>query len=84
VAPPATSTIDNQPYGMRLPFLAVGPLARANYVSHVQMEHASLIKFIEWNWLGQTTGQLGTRDTVVNNLGSVLDPTATGVAVPEN
>ena len=35
VAPPATSTIDNQPYGMRLPFLAMGPFARANYVSHV-------------------------------------------------
>jgi phospholipase C len=84
VAPPATSTIDNQPYGMRLPFLAVGPLARSNYVSHVQMEHASLVKFIEWNWLGQTTGQLGTRDAVVNNLGSVLDPSATGVTVPEN
>ncbi len=84
VAPPPTSSVDNQPYGMRLPFLAVGPLARSNYVSHVPMEHASLVKFIEWNWLGQTTGQLGTRDAVVNNLGSVLDPSATGVAVPEN
>jgi phospholipase C len=84
VPPPPTSTVDNEPYGMRLPFLAVGPLVRANYVSHVQMEHASLVKFIEWNWLGQQTGQLGTRDTVVNNIGSVLDPGATGVAVPEN
>jgi phospholipase C len=84
VAPPPTSTIDGEPYGMRLPVLAVGPLVKTNYVSHVQMEHASLIKFIEWNWLGQTTGQLGTRDTVVNNIGSLLDPTATGVTVPEN
>ena len=48
------------------------------------MEHSSLVKFIEWNWLGGTTGQLGTRDAVVANIGSVLDPTKTGVAVPSN
>jgi hypothetical protein len=48
------------------------------------MEHSSIVKFLEWNFLGQTTGQLGTRDAVVANIGSVLDPKATGVAVPEN
>ena len=48
------------------------------------MEHSSIVKFVEWNWLDKTTGQLGTRDTVVNNLGSVLDPAATGETVPEN
>jgi len=48
----------------------------------VTMEHSSIVKFIEWNWLGHKTGQLGTRDTVVNNLGSLLDPATTGVAVP--
>jgi len=32
----------------------------------------------------KTAGQLGTRDTLVNNLGSLLDPNATGIAVPEN
>jgi phospholipase C len=84
VAPPATSSVDNQPYGMRIPLLAVGPFARSNFVSHVTMEHASLVKFIEWNWLGQKTGQLGGRDTVVANIGSMLDPSATGVSVPEN
>jgi phospholipase C len=84
VAPPPTSSVDNQPYGMRLPLLAVGPLARSNYVSHVPMEHSSLVKFIEWNWLGQKTGQLAGRDAVVANIGSILDPSATGVTVPEN
>ncbi len=84
VAPPAASTIDSEPYGTRIPFLVVGPFARKNFVSHVTMEHSSLVKFIEWNWLGGTTGQLGTRDTVVANIGSVLDPATTGVAVPEN
>ncbi len=84
VSPPAASTSDGKPYGTRLPLLAVGPFARKNFVSHVVMEHSSIVKFIEWNWLGQKTGQLGTRDAIVNNLGSVLDPAATGVAVPEN
>lgn len=84
VAPPAASAVDGKPYGTRVPLLAVGPFARKNYVSHVTMEHSSIVKFIEWNWLGQKTGQLGTRDTVVNNLGSLLDPSKTGVAVPEN
>ncbi len=84
VAPPAASTVDGKPYGTRVPLIAIGPFARRNYVSHVTMEHSSIVKFIEWNWLGQKTGQLGTRDAVVNNLGSLLDPAKTGVAVPEN
>jgi hypothetical protein len=48
------------------------------------MEHSSIVKFIEWNWLGKKTGQLGTRDTVVNNIGDMLDPAQTGTTVPAN
>ena len=84
VAPPPTSTVDNQPYGPRIPTLVIGPFAKKNYVSHVQMEHASLVKFIEWNWLGKQTGQLNTRDKTANNIGDLLDPTATGTQVPSN
>ena len=47
------------------------------------MEHSSVVTFVEWNWLGQQTGQLLTRDAVVHNIGSLLDPTATVVGVPE-
>jgi phospholipase C len=83
IAPPPTSTVDGQPYGPRLPTLAVGRFARPNYVSHVTMEHSSIVKFIEWNWLGQTTGQLGGRDLEVSNIGSLLDATETGTPVPE-
>ena len=82
VAPPPDSPADGKPYGTRVPLLAVGPFARANSVSHTTMEHSSIVKFIEWNWLGLETGQLGNRDTMVANLGSVLDPTTTGVTVP--
>jgi phospholipase C len=82
VAPPATSTVDCAPYGMRTIFMAIGPYAKTNYISHVFMEHTSIIKFIEWNWFGGDTGQLGTRDTQVNNIGDLL--TGTGTAVPSN
>jgi phospholipase C len=84
VAPPATSTVDNQPYGTRVPFIAIGPFAKKNYVSHVTMEHSSIVKFIEWNWLGGATGQLMGRDATVNNLGDLLDASKTGTAVPTN
>jgi phospholipase C len=83
VKPPATNPIDNKPYGTRVPMIAAGPFARKNHVSHVTMEHSSIVKFLEWNFLGQT-GQLGTRDTNVANLGSLIDPVAAGAAVPED
>jgi phospholipase C len=81
VTPPPPNPADNQPYGTRVPLIAIGPFAKKNYVSHVVMEHSSIVKFIEYNWLG-ATGQLGTRDTNVNDIGDLLDPTATGGTVP--
>ncbi len=83
LAPPPASSVDGQPYGARVPLLALGPFARKGHVSHATMEHSSIVKFIEWNWLGQT-GLLGGRDAVVNNIGSMLDASATFAAVPAN
>jgi phospholipase C len=83
VPPPVTSAVDNQPYGARVALIAAGKFAKKGYVSHVEMEHSSIVKFIEWNWLDGVTGQLKARDAVVNNIGSLLDPAQTGVAVPE-
>ena len=83
VTPPPNSAIDMQPYGTRVPMLAIGKFAKKNFVSHVQMEHSSIVKFLEFNFLGKT-GQLGARDTIVNDIGSMLDPTTTGVLIPEN
>jgi phospholipase C len=81
VPPPATSTVDNQPYGTRVPTIAIGPFARAGTISHVVMEHSSIVKFIEYNWLKGNTGALGGRDARVANIGSLLDPK---LGVPEN
>jgi phospholipase C len=70
------------PYGTRVPLIAIGPLAKIGTVSHRELEHSSIVRFLEWNFL-TATGQLGTRDAVVNNLGSLLDGAKTGIAVPD-
>ncbi len=80
VPPPASP--DTHAYGTRVPTLALGPFAKKNFVSHVVMEHSSLVAFLEWNFLGGV-GQLKTRDAKVHNLGSLIDSQAAGVAVPE-
>ncbi len=81
VTPPGASSVDSQAYGTRIPLLAIGPFAKVNYVSHVTMEHSSIVKFLEWNFTGHT-GQLGARDAVVANIGDLLDPAKVGVVVP--
>jgi phospholipase C len=70
---------DGRRYGTRVPILAVGKFVHKDkkgmgYISHVQMEHSSIVKFLEWNFLGKVTGQLGGRDGAVKNIGSLLDP----------
>jgi phospholipase C len=81
VPPPVTSAVDGMPYGARVGLIAIGPFAKQGYVSHVVMEHSSIVKFLEWNFTGQT-GQLRGRDATVNSIGDLLDPKKTGAAVP--
>nr|HEX4312573.1 alkaline phosphatase family protein [Kofleriaceae bacterium] len=81
VAPPGLGS-DGQPYGTRIPLLANGPFVAPGTISHTQMEHSSIVTFVEWNWTNMQTGQLGGRDGKVANLGSMLDSTTTGVTVP--
>ena len=86
VSPPASIDTDTSgkpvPYGTRVPFLAVGSLVRKGVVSHVRMEHSSIVRFLEYNFVGPV-GQLGFNDAKVNNLGSLLDPSKTGIRIPE-
>jgi phospholipase C len=83
VTPPATSTVDNQPYGTRVPLIAVGRHAKKGTISHTTLEHSSIVKFLEYNFLEGKTGQLGARDAVVNNIGSLIDAAAYGEAIPD-
>ena len=83
IKPPGDSPADMQPYGTRVPLIATGRFAKKNFVSHVEMEHSSIVKFLELNFTGKT-GQLGARDAIVNNLGSLLDAKETGITIPDN
>jgi phospholipase C len=78
MAPPAPvedypGTATPVPYGPRVPLVALGKFVVPGTVSHAVLEHSSITKFIEWNWLGGT-GQLNGRDASVANIGSLLDP----------
>ncbi len=37
-------------YGIRLPFLAISPWAKQNFVDHTVTDQTSLLNFIEYNW----------------------------------
>jgi phospholipase C len=59
--------------GTRLPFLAISPWAKANYVSHARISLASVVRFVEDNWLqGKRLGG-GSFDAKAGTLGSMFD-----------
>ncbi|MBV8067306.1 MAG: hypothetical protein JO113_04960 [Candidatus Eremiobacteraeota bacterium] len=51
--------------GFRVPLLVISPYAKAGYVSHVNYEFGSILKFIEKTF---GLGSLGTTDKNANNL----------------
>ncbi len=85
---PAVPSIDTDDqgnaviHGTRVPMIAIGRFARHGTVSHALMDHSSVVRFLEYNFLGPV-GQLGYADAKVNNIGSLLDPSATGIPIPE-
>src|SRR5262249_1983073 len=85
VSPPPSVDVDDDgfpvPHGTRVPLLAIGPFARQGEISEVVMDHASVVRFLEYNFVTKT-GLLGTSDALVNNLGSLLDPATTGIPIP--
>jgi phospholipase C len=69
--------------GFRVPTRMLSPYARQNFVDHNLYDHASILRFIEWRFLGAPPhgpGQPGdswfltTRDRVANNIGWSLRP----------
>jgi phospholipase C len=50
--------LDRCGYGPRLPFLAISPFAKANFIAHTVADQSSITRFIEDNWgLGQVGDQ---------------------------
>ncbi len=47
VPPPAA---DDQGLNFRVPTLLISPWAKKGYISHVVMDHVSILTFIQWNW----------------------------------
>lgn len=56
--------------GFRTPALLIAPWARPGVVSHVQFDHTSALKLIEWRWGLQP---LSVRDATAHNLAEALD-----------
>jgi phospholipase C len=60
-------------FGPRLPMLVLSPWARVNFIDHSLTNQASIIRFIEDNWLGgQRLGQ-GSFDSISNSITNMFD-----------
>ena len=60
-------------FGPRLPFLAISPWAKVNFVDHSLTNQASVITFIEDNWLnGKRLGK-GSFDSISNSILGMFD-----------
>jgi len=61
--------VDDQGLGQRVPMLVISPMAKKNYISHVQMDHVSILKFIQRNW---KLASLGPRNDLSNDIGDMF------------
>ena len=66
-------TLDFFGDGIRIPFLVISPYARKGYVDHVYQDHASILKFIEYNW-GLPPLSDRSRDRLPNPVARPEDP----------
>ena len=52
--------------GPRIPMIAVSPFSIGGHISHVYAEHSSFVKFVERNWMLDTTLSDRSRDNLPN------------------
>jgi phospholipase C len=61
-------------YGTRMPLLVVSRFAKKNFVDHTLTDQASVLRFIEDNWLaGQRIQPGGSFDTIAGPLDNMFD-----------
>ena len=79
--PAAGQYADRCGYGPRLPLLVISPYAKRNYVSHVTLEQASILRFVEANW---QLGLIGDQsfDTRARSLADLFDFTQSPDTTP--
>jgi phospholipase C len=59
--------------GTRIPFIVISPYAKQNYVSHERLSQASVVRFIEDNWLqGERLGG-GSFDASAGSITDMFD-----------
>jgi len=68
--------------GTRIPFLVISPWAKANTVSHDQISQASVVRFIEDNWLHGARLGGGSFDATAGSIMSMFDFTSGGHTPP--
>ncbi|HEX3927167.1 MAG TPA: alkaline phosphatase family protein [Gemmatimonadales bacterium] len=59
--------------GTRQPFLVISPWARSNYVDHTQITQASIMRFIEDNWLNGVRVGGGSFDATAGSIAGLFD-----------
>ena len=59
--------------GTRIPFMLISPWAKANHVGHAQISLASVVRFIEDNWLDKARIGGGSFDATAGSLDDLFD-----------
>ena len=59
--------------GTRIPFLVISPWAKSNYVDHTPIDQASVLRFIEDNWLGGQRLGAGSFDASAGSIMGMFD-----------
>jgi phospholipase C len=59
--------------GTRIPFLVISPYAKKNFVDHTAISQASIVRFIEDNWLGGQRLGGGSFDATAGSINNMFD-----------
>jgi len=68
--------------GTRIPFLVISPYAKKNYVDHTAISQASIVRFVEDNWLGGQRIGAGSFDATAGSLNGMFDFASTARTTP--
>jgi phospholipase C len=68
--------------GTRLPFLVISPWAKANHVGHERITLASVVRFIEDNWLNGKRIGGGSFDDTAGSINGLFDFASAGSTPP--
>jgi phospholipase C len=68
--------------GPRIPFLVISPWAKRNFIDHTRISQASIVRFIEDNWLGGQRLGGGSFDATTGDIGNMFDFNSNADVIP--